>query len=185
MSCQRSIVPSVDAGVALVVGRNRRALHVPEHAHDVAVGFGRRRRLDDIHAADRAAVDVRLVREIHQVVDEQRVARFDRREVFDVMPRRIDGPRNLRQRRRIGALGIAHPDPHERSAFDERKRAHAGVLRHRRLAGHRDARAAGIVHEAVIAAHDRCRPRACPPRADTRDARSDRAARSAVPSCLR
>ncbi|MBK7471676.1 MAG: hypothetical protein IPI73_14730 [Betaproteobacteria bacterium] len=113
-------LPAVDGDVVgQMVAPQRRAPErrrhdvVHEAAGDdlVAVRLGADRRFVDFLLADAVGVDVRLVRQVHQVVDHQPVVAGDVKEAAAVRPLRIAGPVQRGDRRGIGLRRVAWPDP--------------------------------------------------------------------------
>ena len=67
------------------------------------------RRFGDCFIADAASVHERLVRQVHQIVDNQPVIAFDVNCLAVSCPGWIVVPVHVRNQRRVGHCGIAHP----------------------------------------------------------------------------
>ena len=153
MICQRSTGPSL----LQLFGPERRrldALHPPRHRHRLLAMGDVERRFRHRFVADRGAVHKGLVREIHQIVDDEAVVALHMDGLAVAGPGRIVVPVHVRHQRRIGQRGIAHPEPDEAMALDHRIGAHAGRRIDGLLRGHEGAAALRIVFQAVIAADD-------------------------------
>jgi len=104
-------------------------------------------------AADRAAVNVTEMGQIHQVVDHQHVVRLDLEHRLAVRPfHRVVVIRVVDDLTFIGQRRIAHPDPQNLVAFDQREVTDIRLRRDVLLAGNVDAVALGVEGQSVIAA---------------------------------
>ena len=151
MICQRSTGP----GLLQLPGPERRrldALHPARHRHRLLAMGDVEGRLGDRIVADAGAVHKRLVRQVHQIVDDEAVVAFDVNGLAVAGPGRIVIPVHVRHQRGIGKRGIAHPEPDEAMPLDHRIGAHASGRVDGLLRGHEGAATLRIVFQAVIAA---------------------------------
>src|ERR1700678_2202529 len=95
-------------------------------------------------------MNVRFVREIEQVVDQQARAGFERRATRCAPP--LARPRHVRNLGRVGECGIARKDPDLTELLDQRTTAHVGRERDLNLGRRTQTCAVGIEAETVIAA---------------------------------
>ena len=151
--------PAVDALLSelhrLRIGRRRNRVQHPArdlHPARAARSLRLRVRMRFRRAADGARVHVAHVREIHQVVVDELVVRVDEVAVLGPAPLRVVVPRMAHDRRGIGELGRAHPDPEQVVLLDHEVALDLRVGRHAVLPRHLDDRAGAVVHQAVVAA---------------------------------
>ena len=151
-------LPAIDRAFLLqLLGPERRrldALHPPRHRHGLLAMGDVERRFRHRFIADGGAVHKGLVRQIHQIVDDEAVVALHMDGLAVAGPGRIVIPVHVRHQRRIGERGIAHPEPDEAMALDHGIGAHAGRRIDGLLRGHEGAAALRIVFQAVIAADD-------------------------------
>jgi hypothetical protein len=102
---------------------------------DVERRFGHR------FIADGGAVHKSLVREVHEIVDDETVVAFDMNGLAVAGPAGIVVPVHVRYQRGIGQRRIAHPEPDETMPLDHWIRAHAGRRIDGLLRGHEGAAA--------------------------------------------
>ena len=150
--------PALDAGGRGVERRALGVVHVPADVDDarVLVDLGGDRRLGDLGRADVAAVQVRLVREVEQVVDEQAVAgrrAAPSRGRWCSPGESSHGARGIA--RRVGQGRVADPHPDERVLLDDRVGRRRGRCAGCASGRARTRRRRRVVGEAVVAADDR------------------------------
>ena len=113
----------------------------------------------EVGLAQRVVPDARpvhelLVRQVHQVVDDELVAAVDVDRLAVARPGGVVVVVQVRDRVRVGERRVARPDPHVAVPLHHR----VGVHRRRRvdrvLGGHERGPAVGVVADAVVAAHD-------------------------------
>ena len=135
--------------------RRRRAVDDPSGGpHAARRALGRGRRLRHSHLAQRGGVDEGQMREVEQIVDQQLVVAADMEIGRLGPPVRVVEPVEIGDIGGVHAVGVAHPDPDEPVALDQRIGGDAGAGRDRALAGDGDARARAVELEPVIAAFD-------------------------------
>src|SRR5581483_11893333 len=128
-------------------------LHEAARHHRIALDFRLRRCLLDLGLPDARRMHIRLVRQIHQVVDHQPIVAFDVVKAAAVGPFGAIGPLERMDLGGIGLRWIAWPYPNEAVPFDDRKPACRWKSAYA-LARHRYAFAVRPHGEAVIAAHE-------------------------------
>ena len=110
-------------------------------------------RVGDGLVADAAGMDIGLVRQVHQVVDDEAVVAFEAVEGAALAdPFGAVVPVEIRNLGRIGQSRVAGPDPDQAMALDDRIGAHAGGRVDGLLRRHVGAAPGGVEDEPVIAA---------------------------------
>jgi hypothetical protein len=97
-------------------------------------------------------VDVAEVREVEQVVADERLRRLVVEVARDVVPFGVVAREVVGQERRVGARLVAHPDEHPLVLDGERIPLHARLRRHRFRSRDLDAAAGRVEQQAVVAA---------------------------------
>ncbi len=156
MSCQRVIQPSMPVLFG-VEGRAFGVGHVPADVDDPGrvVDLSGDRGAGDLRGPDVAAVQVRLVREVHQVVDQQAGPGRERLHPADRRPPLHRQPGRTRDPGRVGQGGVTDENPHEAVLLHDRIAPEPRCAGHPGLPGDGDAAAVRAVGEAVVPADDR------------------------------
>ena len=115
---------------------------------------GHKRRLGHGLLANAGAVDKGLMRQVHQVVDDQPVVALHRDQLAVAGPGRVVVPVHVGHQGRVGLGRVTGPDPDKAVFLHHRVAAHAGRGVDRLLAGHVGAAPLGVVNQAVVAAGD-------------------------------
>ena len=145
------------ARLAELLGPKWRRLDVDHPARDsggfVTMGDVKRCLCHSI-ISDTAGMDEGLVRQIHEIVDDQAIITRGVDHFAIACPRRIMIPVQIGHKGGIGESRIAGPDPDKAMPLDRREAAHTGGWVDRFLRGHERAAAARIVANAMIGALD-------------------------------
>jgi hypothetical protein len=137
---------------ALEQGRGGAVDHPARDVDALADHLGGGGKLRHVRRADGAAVEIREVRQIHQVIEIDEVVAADGERVAGRHPAGRIVPVQVRDQRLVGLLRVARPHPQEAPLVRH------GVALHRRargngvLAGDPHAFAAAVVLQAVVAA---------------------------------
>ncbi|MNG19938.1 hypothetical protein D3C76_1713590 [compost metagenome] len=78
---------------------------------------GFKRGFSQCFVADRRRVDIRLMGQIHEVIDHQSIIRLNLSHAAITCPVGIIKPSEIRDQIRIRQRGVARPDPHEAMTF--------------------------------------------------------------------
>ena len=154
MICQRSACSALSE----LLGPERRRLDVDHPARHRRGPVGVRdveRRIQDRLMADAVGMHVSLVRQVHQVVDNQAVVALERIE-GPALPHPFGPvvPVEIRDLRRVRERGIARPDPHQPVPLRHRIGTHASRRVDGLLCRHVGAAAGRVEHQPVISARD-------------------------------
>jgi hypothetical protein len=126
-------------------------LDAGRRAHRLHLSFDMLRRV----AADRPAMQITEMRQVHQIVDHQHVIAFDRIHCVLVRPGRvIIVIGKIDDRCRVGQDRVTEPDPQELVLLDQRIASHRCVGRDLALPRHLHTSAGRVDDEAMIAALD-------------------------------
>ena len=146
-------------GAVEVLGPERRRVDAQHPARDgrgaLRVGHVKRG-VGNGFVADGTGMDVGLVREVHQVVDDEAVVAFEvveRAALADPIGSIV--PVEVRHAGRVGKGGIAGPDPDQAVLLDGGKSPHPGGRVDRLLRRHEGAAPGAVEAETVVAAHHR------------------------------
>jgi hypothetical protein len=144
------------AGGRPVSGRAFRVVHVTGDPDDTGVLVDRRhdRGLGDLGAADVGGVQIRLVGQVHQVVQQQARARRERGHPAHDDPPGVTEPGHPRNQDGIRSFGIADPHPDQRVLFHEWVPRHPGRPGNPLLCRDGRALAGRVVGEPVVPADD-------------------------------